>query len=273
MNIVTIMNYDWSNKHDLSLCSIWINQAKIWLTKFDTVYIFSEKRLHSSLIKLINKSDTCFFKSVISEQFKPEKSIHFAVTNPTIFSNHNFLFKLYNTCKINFPYLFLDSDAFIIDSLEELREIFKQTENSVFFTDHETNIKNETEWFEPFINSGVFLMNDPEHLIYNWEQIYRFSLEKNFICRFNNLPDLIIPGSDQAIIKGYFDHIGYDYHHKSFGIEYNTSGSMIGDWFVNKSNKNQTTLKNDKSKICKIVHYWGKNKPGKEINCPLTQEI
>lgn len=161
MNIVTIMNYDWNKKNNKKLCSIWINQAKLWLSKFDTVYIYSEKRLHNSLIKLIEKSDTCSFKSVISEQFKPEKPIHFAVTNPTIFSNHNFLFKLYVTCNINFPYLFLDSDAFIIDSLEDLKEIFDQTKHSVFFIDHETNIPKETEWFEPFINSGVFLMNDP----------------------------------------------------------------------------------------------------------------
>jgi hypothetical protein len=154
-----------------------------------------------------------------------------------------------------------------------LTEVFNQTQDSVFFIDHETNIPKETEYFEPFINSGVFLMNDPEHLIYNWKQIYEFGKKNNFTCRFNNLPKVIIPGSDQSILKGYFNYIGYDYHHKNFGIEYNTSGSMISSWFVNKFGKNQTTLKNDTGKICKIVHYWGKNKPWKEINCPLIDGI
>jgi hypothetical protein len=178
---------------------------------------------------------------------------------------------LYTTCNISFPYLFLDSDAFIIDSLEELKDVFDQTQDSIFFIDHETNIPKETEWFEPFINSGVFLMNDPEHFIYNWEQIYKFAEKKNFTCKFNNI-SITIPGSDQSIIKGYFDHIGYDYRHKNFGIEYNTSGVMINNWFINKLGKYQTTLKNNDSKLCKIVHYWGKNKLWKEINCPLMEE-
>ena len=273
MNIVTIMNYNWNNINHINLCSIWINQAKLWLSKFDTVYIYSEQRLHKSLVTLINKSDTCSFKNIIVEPFYPKTPIHFGILNAKLFSNHNFVFKLYNTCNINFPYLFLDSDAFIVDSLEELREIFDQTQDSVYFIDHETNIPKETEWFEPFINSGVFLMNDPEHLVYNWEQIYKFSESTNFTCRFNRFPNIIIPGSDQSMIKGYFEYIGYDYHHKNFGIEYNTSGSMIGNWFVNESGKNQTTLKNDNKKICKIVHYWGKNKPWNELNCPLIQGI
>ena len=273
MNIVTIMNYNWNNINNINLCSIWINQAKLWLSKFDTVYIYSKERLHESLIRLINNSDTCSFKNVIVESFYPKTPIHFGILNLKSFSNHNFVFKLYNTCNINFPYLFLDSDAFIIDSLEKLKKVFNQTQDRVFFIDHETNIPNETEWFEPFINSGVFLMNDPEHLVYNWEQIYRFSEKTNFTCSFNNLPNITIPGSDQSMIKGYFEYIGYDYHHKNFGIEYNTSGSMIGNWFVNESGKNQTTLKNDNKKICKIVHYWGKNKPWNELNCPLIQGI
>jgi hypothetical protein len=273
MNIVTIMNYDWKEDKNLSLCATWIKQARLWLTKFDTVYIYSKTRLHNSLIKLIDISDTCSFKMVISEEFYPKTPIHFGILNEKLFSNHNFLFKLYTTSNISFPYLFLDSDAFIIDSLEKLKEVFDQTQDSIFFIDHELNIPRETERFEPFINSGVFLMNDPEHLVYNWEQIYKFSESANFTCRFNHSPNIIIPGSDQSIIKGYFDYIGYDYHHKNFGIEYNTSGSMINDWFVNESGKNQTTLKNDSTKICKIVHYWGKNKPWTDKNCPLIQEI
>jgi hypothetical protein len=165
--------------------------------------------------------------------------------------------------------LFLDSDAFIIDFLEDLNELFFNTQNCVFFIDHENNIPNETERFEPFINSGVFLMNDPEHFIYNWKQIYTFAEKKNFTCTFNSTPNIIIPGSDQAILKKYFNYIGYDYRHKNFGIEYNTSGSMIDSWFGN----NQAILKNDKTKICKIVHYWGNNKLWTDTKCPLIKEI
>jgi len=273
MNIVTIMNYDWSIPKNIELCKVWIRQASLWLNKFDTVYIYSNNRLHETLIKLMNSSISCTFKNVKCQKFIHKTPIHFGVTNEEIFSNHNFLIKLYTTCNINFPYLFLDSDAFIVDSLEELKNVFDQTQNGIFFIDHETNIPKETERLEPFINSGVFLMNDPEHLIYNWEQIYKFAEKKNFTCKFNNIP-ITIPGSDQAILKSYFDHIGYDYHHKNFDIAYNTSSSMINKWFKNNdtdSKKYQTTLKNDPVKICKIIHFWGKNKLNIN-NCPLFKE-
>jgi hypothetical protein len=272
MNIVTIMNYDWSNTYHIKLCSLWINQAKTWLTKFDSVYIYSEQKLHKDIIELMRYSDTCSFKSVISNKYTPDTSIHFGITNEEIFSNHNFLFKLYITTNINFPYLFLDCDAFIVDSINNLNDIFIDTSDSVYFIDHETNIPKETEYFEPFINSGVFLMNDPEHLIYNWSQILKFAKSKNFTCKFNNLK-IIIPGSDQAIIKSYFDYIDYDYHHKNFGIEYNTSSLMINRWFEDSNKRLQTTLKNNPNQICKIVHYWGKNKLWENDICPLIKEV
>jgi hypothetical protein len=43
---------------------------------------------------------------------------------------------------------------------------------------------------------------------------------------------------------------------------------MINEWYRNKENKLQTTLKNDPSTTCKIVHYWGKNK-NMLFNSPL----
>jgi hypothetical protein len=113
-------------------------------------------------------------------------------------------------------------------------------------------------------------MNDPKHLIYNWDKIYRFAMSINFIPRFHN-SNQIIPGTDQSIIKSYLDHIKYDYSHKNFTIDHNTAGSMINEWYRNKENKLQTTLKNDPSTTCKIVHYWGKNK-NILFNSPLIVE-
>ena len=220
MNIVTIMNYDWSKKQSIDLCYAWIRQCKIWLSKYDTVYIYSIKQLPDSLKKSMLSSDTCVFKSVIVKKFAHTDSIHFGCEAHMVISNHNFLFKLYNTAQINFPFL--------------------------------------------------FIMNDPKHLIYNWDKIYKFAMSINFIPRFHN-SNQVIPGTDQSIIKGYLDHIKYDYSHKNFTIDYNTVGSMINEWYRNKENKLQTTLKNDPSTICKIVHYWGKNK-NMLFNSPLIVE-
>lgn len=272
MNIVTIMNYDWKNKKNIELCSIWIKQAKIWLTKFDTVFIYAQNAIDKSLINLINSSpNTCSFRVVIRPKLVTETNIKFGVDHILPLSNHNFLFKLYATTNISFPYLFLDADAIIVNSLQDLEEIFETTINSVFFIDHENNIPSETDFLPPFINSGVFIMNDPEHYIYNWRQIFEFAYMKNFVCRFNN-SITIIPGTDQAVLKSYFDYIGYDYHHKKFNIEYNTYSAMINKWFRDKDGRWQNTLKNHPSQICKIIHYWGKYKPWTR-DCPLVQEI
>lgn len=273
MNIVTIMNYNWNNINNINLCSVWINQAKLWLNKFDTVFIYSKQTLPKKLLALIDQSyNTCLFKVVINPPLNMrEVSIHFGADHIKPISNHNFLFKLYVTSNISFPYLFIDADAFIVDHLQDLDNIFKNDHNRVFFIDHERNIPGETNMLESFINSGVFLMNDPEHLIYNWGSIIRFAKDTNFTCRFNK-DSIIIPGTDQAIIKGYLDHIKYYYHHKNFGIEYNTYSAMINDWHRNKQGLWQTTLKNNPNQICKIVHYWGKNKPY-STKCPLMQEI
>lgn len=270
MNIVTIMNYDWSKKQSLDLCYTWIKQCKIWLSKYDTVYVYSLEPLPDGLKKSILSSDTCVFKSVIVKKFAHTESIHFGCEAHMVISNHNFLFKLYNTTQINFPFLFMDCDAFIVGSIDKLNSIFETTKDQVFFLDHEPNIPTETSFLPPFINSGVFIMNDPKHLIYNWDKIYRFAMSINFIPRFHN-SNQVIPGTDQSIIKSYLDHIKYDYSHKNFTIDHNTAGSMINEWYRNKENKLQTTLKNDPSTTCKIVHYWGKNK-NMLFNSPLIVE-
>lgn len=258
MNIVTIMNYNWSEKKYIDMCYSWIYQAKLWLSKFDTIFICSE---HTIPKKISNYflSVGAPIKFMIMPRFKTNECLHFGVGNIDPVSNHNFLFKLYNTTNINFPYLFIDADAFIIDYIDELRHIFESSKDSVFFIDHETNIPRETDFLPRFINSGVFIMNDPNHTVYNWKKIYEYAKRINFTPKFSN--GIVIPGTDQAIIKSYLDYIKYDYVHQDFGTEYNVSSVMANEWEQDlNSNRKYTTLKNNPNKKCKIIHYWGKNK-------------
>lgn len=251
MNIVTIMNYDWKNDLDIDICIAWIKKALQNLSKFDSIYIVSKKVLPNFLIQ--NR-----IKNIIWPEFEISDSLHFGSSAGNCISNHNFLYKLYVTTNINFPFLFIDSDAFIIDSLDDLKKIFENTKDSVFFINHENNIPKQTDIFPNFINSGVFIMNDPEHFVYNWGDILKFAKKINYTPRFDNKQiNNIIPGTDQAIIKSYLDYIGYDYYHKDFNIQYNSSACMV-EWI--KENEKYTAYhKNDKKK-CKIVHYWGDQK-------------
>jgi len=243
MNIVTIMNYDWSIENNFSLCYTWIYYANKFLSKLDTVYIYSEKPLCSIFYEQFANSN-CTFKSVVVPRCKINIIAHFSPQHTTPISNHNFFYKLYTTCSIPFPFLFIDCDALIVNKIDELENIFYTTKNQVFFIDHETNIPKQTSNLPLFINSGVFIMNDPFHKIYNWEKIIDYSQKIGFFPIFKE-NGLNIPGTDQAIIKSYLDNKKYNYRHPDFDNRYNATHCMID---------------NSKIDYYKIIHYWGTQK-------------
>lgn len=239
---MTIMNYDWNVKKNLNLCLTWIYYANKNLSILDTVYIFSEKKLHEKIYQKLENTN-CIFKSVICPSAEETSKIHFNPHHSLPIHNNNFWYKLYVTCKTNFPFLFVDCDAFILDDISELQEIFSNTRNSVFFIDHEPDIPEQTIMFPPFINSGVYIMNDPMHKIYNFDKIFAYAKSIGFFPVFEN--GINIPGTDQAIIKSYLDHLNYNYRHPKFDNKYNASSCA-----VDKSRKRNY----------KIIHYWGDQK-------------
>jgi hypothetical protein len=244
MNILTIMNYDWSKEKNLKLCLTWIYHAKKYLSQLDTIYIYSEKKLHNDLYGAFSDSIPTF-KSVVYPYPEHTLTTHFSPQHHSPVSNHNFWYKLYVTCHTDFSFLFIDCDALIVDKICELEDIFSNTIDSVFFIDHESNIPKQTDRFPPFINSGVYAMNDPDHKIYNFKRILEYAKNIGFFPTFKD--GRCIPGTDQAIIKSYFDHINYDYHHPILNNRYNASSCMI-----DKSKKN----------YYKIIHYWGSQREG-----------
>ena len=260
MNIVTIMNYDWSNKNNLAMCYRWIEQADLWLESEDYCLIFSSCHLPKILLDRMDASKKCKFKNCIREGF--DRPVIFPAGSSK-YKGENFTYKLYVLCHINFPFLFIDSDAFIVSTLNKLKNI--NIDRPILAIDHE-NIQDITSSHPPFINSGVLLIDDPNKDIMNWDKLYAYSKKCGFVFRFKNTKQ-IIPGTDQSVLKSYFDLIDYDYSNPQFNYSYNTCSLEVD--FTKDQNGNWQAMKNGNQ--IHIVHYWDKFKPWK-IKCPIFQE-
>jgi hypothetical protein len=257
------MNYDWSIRDYCAMCYTWIKQAQIWLDKEDLCVIFSKKPLPRFLIEAMKQSTTCRFKSCVREGFDcrivfPGNSL---VEKRS--SSENVSYKLYISCNINFPFIFIDSDAFIVGSLSEVKSIL-DSDRKVVFIDHETNLK-DTKDFPLFINSGFFINNDVEKSILNWGYLYEYAKKRGFIFKFKN--GKTIPGTDQSLIKSYLDYIGYKYNSETIDTKYNSFAGSVTK--IEKINNLWKCYK-DEAEI-KVIHFWSSYKPW-EIGCPIFGE-
>ena len=257
------MNYNWNNVNHYVMCYTWIKQAKKYLTKKDVCFIFSRKKLPNFFLEKMHSSNTCQFKNCVTaglednilfpQYFCPEKKYL-----------DNIKFKLFITTNINFNYFFIDADAFIVGDLKEIEEIIE--DKPVVFVDHET-VPGYTDKLPYFLNSGCFLVNDPNKKIYNWEKIYDHGKKCGFSPSFKQTLEKI-PGTDQAVLMSYFEKIGYDYHHEKFDTKYNTCATNV--IFEYKKNLNEYKFKTKNNEV-KIIHYWDPFKPW-SVNCPIFEE-
>lgn len=262
MNVITIMNYDWSNKNYSAMCYAWIKQVQKWLTKNDTCIIFSKKNLPNYIINLIKSSETCKFKICVRDGFEKKIIIPCSIICDK-YLKENISYKLYIICSISFPFVFLDSDAFLVGSLDKIEKILRSNQELVFI-DHENNLE-ETKNLPPFINSGFFIKNDKKNII-NWEKLYNYAKKNDFNFYFKNKK--IIPGTDQSLIKSYLDYINYDYHNNEIDTRYNTYAGSVSR--IEKNKEGLWKAYKDELEI-KVIHYWSNLKPW-VTNCPIFTE-
>jgi hypothetical protein len=263
MNIVTIMNYDWNNINYFLMCFCWIKQAKKHLTQKDICFIFSKQELPKKLLKSMEQSETCQFKNCVVDGIEDSIVLPSYGCLEKKYEN-NVKYKLFVTTHIEFTYFFIDADAFIVDCLQEVEDIIY--DKPATFIDHEI-VPGHTNKLPLFLNSGSFLINDPNKNVYNWEKIYDHGKKCGFSPVFKKTQEKI-PGTDQAVIMSYFDKIGYNYHHKKFDIKYNTCAANVVFEYKNTSDEYQFRTQDTP---VKIVHYWGPFKPWK-VNCPIFKE-
>lgn len=257
MNLVTVMDYDWSDNNYLTMCLTWIRQAKIHLSGEDSCFIFSGKKPHPSLRAACDADGR--FRFCVREGMRDSSGVFFPACGPKS-DGKNFTYKLHIACQLDFPFVFMDADAFIVHEISDLASVLDDMPAA--FVDHETDIKGHTEHYPPFINSGVFLVNDPSRTIMNWELILDHAKKCGFCFRFKD--GRRIPGTDQSVIKSYLDSIGYAYRHEKFGIHYNSCAACV-TWTKDQSG---WVAKDFKGEVVKIAHYWGPFRPW-SVPCPI----
>lgn len=267
MNVVTVMNYDWRDINYRALCYLWIQQAETWLDKNDICFIFSSKILPKFLLEKMKQSKGCKFLNAVRQGF--DEKIIFPAGGEKI-EAANFKYKFFIMCDLNFPFVFIDADAIIMSSLNLLNTINLNQKKPVICIDHEPDITGHTDVYPRFLNSGVVLVNDKNKDVLNWNKIYHYGKNKKFIFHFKE-NNKLIPGTDQAILKSYLDHINYDYTHDKLDYSYNTcAGGNNLKFFKNDESKWQVRKKD---KLVSILHYWYNYKPWQQAECPMFQEI
>lgn len=264
MNVVTVMNYDWKNFNALCMCYTWIQQAKEWLTVQDTCLVFSEKPLPALLCAAMQQSETCRFKTCTRPGF--HDNVFFSANyNNEKFNSKNVTYKLYTVCQLDFPFVFIDADAFILNKLDELKPLLA-TEKPCFFVDHEASVFREFKLPENFINSGVFIAGQNARQLLDWHKLYAFGKQKRFVFRFKGYPLSIIPGSDQSLLTAYCLATGYEYRHELLTNKYNCGNKFVDTW-----TKINNCWQASTSEIpAHILHYWDA-KPW-NAGCPIFYE-
>jgi hypothetical protein len=256
------MNYDISDKKYLAMCCNWIKQAKTHLLRRDSCFIFSKKPPSKALESFVGEDSR--FRFCVRDGLKDTRGIFFPICG-THSEGYNLTYKLYVICNLDFPFIFMDADAIMVDSIQEIEPLFH--EKPAIFIDHEPDIEGHTVGFPPFINSGVFMVNDPSKLLINWDKLLGHAFKCGFNCRFKE-NGAYIPGTDQSVLKSYFDSIGYQYRHEKFGVHYNTCAERVRAF---KGPLGWRAVNHEGDPV-KIIHYWGPFKPW-AVDCPIFKEL
>ncbi len=238
MKIVTIMNYDFSDRHNVIMALMWIRSVHKY-------------RCGAEILILSNKELPGFLKSYFLEFDGVSFEIHESLPN----LHHNIGFKLHILCNLNFPFIFLDADLVVLKSLSYLFD--KQNDKPWVGINHQKNIPGHTGEML-CLNSGVQIVSNPS--FYDFDRIMSAEKRNKDMCK--------TPGWDQRYIQIYFNEIGYDYTHPSIGTEWNACAKYTTLWtdddFIWHGRvKGLLTQHN-----VYINHYWWEYNPWR-IDCPI----
>jgi hypothetical protein len=178
----------------------------------------------------------------------------------------NLRFKLANLAALDFPFLYLDADTYVLGDLNELWAV-RQAKPWIG-VNHQWIPDDPRTHRPPFLNSGVQLVSDPA--FYDLEAILAI---QNAIAPLHRASEyskgemFACPGTDQALLYRYFQTIGYDYTHPEVGSEWNSCAGVTevrregGQWLAGTRG-----LAVDHE--VKLIHYWSQFKPW-TVGCPI----
>jgi lipopolysaccharide biosynthesis glycosyltransferase len=161
-------------------------------------------------------------------------------------AKHNVYFKFYNLTLETEPYIYVDADAIITESLD--KAVLCSKDKPFICVDHQT-IKGHTDHIKiKFLNSGFMIVSDPSFL--NFNSILNTKITYN------------TPGTDQRLIFNYCKNIYYDYTHNEIHYGYNSCSG-----FIKVVNNNIISSGIPEKHDIYVVHYWYHYKPWIKCEC------
>lgn len=183
-------------------------------------------------------------------------------------AHFNLRFKLANLAALDFPFLYLDADTYVLGDLNDLWR--RRHDKPWIGIDHQWIPADPRTHREPFLNSGVQLVSDPA--FYDLKAILAVQNAAAPLSRaseFGKDEMFASPGTDQALLYRYFRTIGYDYRHPEIGPEWNSCAGVTRVWREGESWKARTGgLARDHD--VNLIHYWSQFKPW-AIRCPIYE--
>jgi hypothetical protein len=179
-------------------------------------------------------------------------------------SHFNLRFKLANLAALEEPFLYLDTDTFVLGDLRYLWE--RRGAKPWIGIDHQRVPADARTHRSPFLNSGLQLVSDPA--FYDLDAILAVqnaAMPLNMDGIVSKRAMFPCPGFDQAVLFRYFRTLGYDYRHPEIGPEWNSCAGMTSVERVGDS----WTAKADGYDV-KLMHYWSQYKPW-AIGCPIYE--
>jgi hypothetical protein len=249
MNLVTVMNYDFADERQLVMCKMWMDSVQRCNPQA-AITVLVLQPLPVGLQRYFGRFGNV---RVVKGSYDPETRVL-----RTRHATHNIFFKLFQLAQLSEPFIFLDADIAVLESLEYLWE--RRQAKPWIGIDHQRNIPGNTGDV-PFLNAGVQIVGDPE--FYDYGRILACGRACDF--RFD------VPGSDQGCLWTYFRSIAYDYTHSEIGTEWNACAGFV-DLTRDQGGRWRGRVRGLESVHDVYVnHYWHAFKPWR-IGCPLYAE-
>ncbi len=173
----------------------------------------------------------------------------------------NLRFKLPNLAGLDYPFLYLDADTYVVGDLRAVWAV--RGDKPWVGVDHQWVPSDPRTHRDPFLNSGVQLVGDPG--FYDLGAILAVQeaaapLRQSDLAVREDPTTFVCPGRDQAVLFRYFRTIGYDYTHPAVGPGWNNCAGVTavrrdGDRWAARS----AGLAEDYE--VHLIHYWDQFKP------------
>lgn len=188
LNFITVMN-GYTSTEDKIMCNGWFNFVRKYHPN-DNIIVYHHDDMHPDLIRDDVEYKRLDLTGVPVVAGFAHKRVKLAVHREWVKYDH---------------FIFMDADAY---PLRSMREMFNQCRIPITICGH--------DWQHDLLNSGVFIQRENN---FNSDDLITVLKENNGRVKY--------PGTDQALVRMYFDKIGYNPHdYEVMNQEYNSNSDV-----------------------------------------------